>query len=341
MSHHKNRRLIKQQKFEDEKMEKLAGLSSKSDPKIRFEDEVTVKQPCVLNVEPIAENRITNEIAYSVKEDTGLVSENTESQKRRKFLALLLTSLITISSIYLFEIQSCLFSTSIRHLIIYQGSLCLTCFAYIYLMSTNFYWRRIFKLKETSSNTRIENYYFFNVFRCNQSRIINRSDENLENDELKDLMDITTPGLPSEFIHIKKTIFTLNHFVKSNFYLISLSLFTVNFWMLSSYINWYLVEVNIIVAQQLKISEWIENICAVLGGVATSVFFKTIIFDLFEINFDLNDLNIGDFSLDAFRKNSAQNKVLIYQDDSSQPIFDDDSDKLKSICLLFIKYLLN
>jgi len=336
MSHHKNQRMIKQQKYEEEKrQQQQQKLTSKSDPKIRFEDAVTGKQQsCVLSLEPITESEISKESGLSTKGDSSqlvsgstVVPKNIEKQRRHKFLALLLTSLVTISSVYLFEIQSCLFGTSLRNLIIYQVSLCLTCLVYLYLMSTKFYWIRVFRLRQSQTNARLENRYFFNLFRCNQTRIINRSDETMASDELKDLMDITPLGTPVEFIHVKKTIFTLNHIVKSNFYLISLSLFVVNFWMLGSYINWYLVEVKVILASQMWVSDWVGHVAAVAGGAGTGVFFKTVIFDLFEINFHLNDLNIGDFSMEAIRNSLNRNKV---SDDKSQPVFEDDAYRHKS-----------
>ena len=75
-----------------------------------------------------------------------------------------------------------------------------------------------------------------------------------------------------------------------------------------------------------------------------AVFFKTVLFDLFEMNFQLNDLNIGDFGLSE--KKMIDNRIygaalLLIDDGKSQPLFEDDQDRQKSIYrkMNFIKTL--
>lgn len=189
-------------------------------------------------------------------------------------------------------------------------------------MSTKIYWKKIFRLKFSQVNPHLENKNFYNIFSFNHMHIRKHSAEQTDSDELKDLMDTTGLNSGNEFIHVKKSIFGVNHTIRSNFYMITLSLLAINFWLLSNYVNWYFLEANIGVSDWMvlvlkRLPNLIEIGSAVLGGFGTTLFFKTVVFDLFEINCGLNDLNIGDFSSSIKKK--VETNLLLLIDDGKEP----------------------
>lgn len=265
---------------------------------------------------------IENSLDTTSKENP--CSKNFDRQKQQKFLALLFTSLITISSIYLFEIQSCLFRVDNFHLVTYQLSVFITSFCFLILMSTKSYWKKAYGMERRHSSAYLTNEYFFNIFYFNKIRIGGRSKEKSKEEELNDLLDITPhTATPIEYLNIKKSIFSPRRQIKSNFYMLFFSIFTINVWILGNYIYGYLINSKLLKPMDTgkAMPDLVQVILSVIGGFGTSIFFKIVIFDLFELNFSMNDLNIGDFSWNNSKKLDTS---ILLNDSKNQPVFEEE-----------------
>jgi hypothetical protein len=181
-------------------------------------------------------------------------SPKLKQQKQHKFIALLLITTLTISSIYVFEILSCLVRTNIIHLVTYQLSIILTCFGFMSIISSRFYWRRCKMTAnddQERSNQELENENFYNIFRVNTFKSPKKPPIT-EDDELKDLMDIANQKntCPAEFFSVKTTIFAKRS-INSSSLPISISLILINSWILSTYTYWYFETKNSLLSKQL------------------------------------------------------------------------------------------
>ena len=196
-------------------------------------------------------------------------------------------------------------------------------------MSTKSYWKKVYALERRNSSAYLTNEYFFNIFCFNKIRIGGKSREISKEEELNDLLDITTHTANStEYLNIKKSIFSPRRQIKSNFYMLFFSVFTINIWILGNYIYGYLIMANVIkpIYNFVAMPDIVQVILSVIGGFGTSLFFKIVIFDLFELNFRLDDLNVGDFSMNDTKKLDTS---ILLNESKSQPVFEEELMNLK------------
>ena len=93
----------------------------------------------------------------------------------------------------------------------------------------------------------------------------------------------------------QKYLLTLLHqsHLKSNFYMIIISVLLIHFWIISTYLFSYIISsssYSLMIARSkesqsaVNISTFIEMFLATIGGIGTALFFKNILLGLFEIS---------------------------------------------------------
>ena len=168
-----------------------------------------------------------------------------------------------------------------------------------------------------------DNVHFFNLFRVEASVEEDEANKSVEltvKNDLNDLMDLKpyanesdVARITSEFTQLKRTVLIANTNrpgkIKSSFYMTAISLILVNAWILASYLNGYLKSANVVT--NMFAYNATEIGIAVMGGFGASLFFKNIIFSLFELDSSLKDLQTGKF----FDREKSMSSSLISTSD--------------------------
>lgn len=195
----------------------------------------------------------------------------------------------------------------------------------------------------STRNQQLENENFYNIFHLNTFKTPKKLDnKSYEEDEIKDLMDIANvqqkSSSPADYFNIRTTIFAKSRVVRSNIFPILMALILINSWILSNYVYWYFQTKNSLLGKRLLemfkvMPNWFEVMTSVLGGFGTAVLIKLIIFDLFELNFNLNDLNIGFFVSNETRRQ------LVHWDVSKLTVLNVTDKQRKSILNIYQKII--
>ncbi len=121
-----------------------------------------------------------NIVIYN-KTNTPMLHEKSSLLKSGKFIALIFTSLIILSSIYLLEIFSCIIKQNHFNLMVFKLSSCLTSFSFVFMMGLKSSKNRNKKNKaaeeisSSSENDEFESFKYYNIF---QTRSVMLDNEN-------------------------------------------------------------------------------------------------------------------------------------------------------------------
>lgn len=189
MNHHKNQRLLKQQHFIKQNFSLLNTQNEQQDQTL---GSVTIQT----NVElPQSGLNITQPAEQKSNEKDFLQSKKSKSVSKT-FLALLITSMITVSSIYLLEIFSCIIRHNYTHLMFLKLSSCFFSFMFVISMASYHKLKPNIKEKNTLEKSPIANelihkklHYYYNIFLSKDYSILEGDcDEEDVEDEEKDLL---------------------------------------------------------------------------------------------------------------------------------------------------------
>ncbi len=187
------------------------------------------------------------------------------------FYAILMTSLIIYSSIYLLELINCLVRVDNTNLMIFKLSAFISCFVYVILIS--------FKSDQTDK-------YYYNIFYSGSNKIVSIDNNNNNNNN-----DDSQTQVNNTLIQTTSTSSKQSVKIKSNFYMILISLLLVYFWILNTYLFSYLFSTPESIGSiyfDFNQSKWIESITetisAIIGGFGIFLFAKNVILYLYEFN---------------------------------------------------------
>ena len=276
----------------------------------------------------------------------------------QRYLALIITSVITITSIHSLEILSCLIRRSNLHLISFKLSSCIVSFIFVLIMcfkneeklqshnqtlsETNEELKKVKRLKSNFYNL----FVYENIFnKENQIKeaikensihpLFGKANSNDDDEECAWTSE-KTESFSKLLSSSQKSIINFLHQskIKSNFYLIIISVLLIHFWIISTYLFNYIISsssYSSLLKSSYRDNESLESITnlieiflSTIGGVGTALFFRNILLGLFEISacnkvkrirrfieFNLNtpnsqnDINKGNFLFKNITENTA------------------------------------
>jgi hypothetical protein len=335
-NHHKNQRLIKQFKKQsyvgnaetgtkndpvlivnDQPKDALLNIMENKDSNNSNMDESTRLIANSTTVTTIANNSdqyLLGDGAKSleVQENDTEASKEHEKEKatvryieirRKKIAALVIISVITMASMHLCELFSCFIRKSLNGLLVVKASACLTSFVFVLAMSFS----RCVKDDSNSVNSkkmRSKTKCYYNIFCSYYKKNQSELDEDFINDsELQDICiekkDDSQTAQEKQEEEIKAMFkYVYKTRIKSNFYLILLSLLLINFWTISTYLFGFVFSASVHSSLNLQqqphhkakhsplylMQDAIELVSSFVGGIGLGLFFKQMVLALFEIS---------------------------------------------------------
>jgi len=303
MSHHVHQRLLKQQNnkckknadslsriketFESANLQpKIVDNEGKEILKVNATDLITIKlnDDLIQTEQMIQPNTDEQVFTYEYTEqvekpiDTKCTKSNSSKppkfnkyQRLKIFYAILVTSIITYSSVYLLEMITCLIKMDNTNLMMFKLSAFLLSFFYVLFIGSS------------CCHKDEQNKYFYNVFHSTTHNDCNKSINELQ--VANTLLDSDNSDYLSK--RNKNT-----YKIESNFYMILISLLLIYFWVLSTYLFSFLFSSSsslnasyLILTQHSNFPNIMETISAVIGGMGVALFFRNIILYLFEFDF--------------------------------------------------------
>ena len=278
----------------------------------------------------IVENKNADDINMKTSDINNNENDHTKRNKYLKFrikkiIALILISVITISSIHLLETISCFIKKSLNNLLMLKFSVSLTSFVFVVIMSLRRCCnnpKKVDNIDEEAMNIKYEPskelklriHSYYNIFssydytknedeedeennnimndsdnELNPNRKFNKNELNLQKDNENNINK--QKKREEEIKNAFKYIYQSK--IKSNFYLIMISILLINFWVISTYLFGFIFSAsshNVGLNQKIKksslflMSNSIEMATAFIGGMGIALFIKQIILALFEIS---------------------------------------------------------
>ena len=300
MSHHKNQRILKQKKHLRDHFDGQAD--NISDALIENSDEKDIKP----NNDLVQSNETLTSDNPSIKSNQNIIKKNRTCIKKR-LCVILIASLVSLSSIYLLEIISCIIRSSNLNLIIYKLSTCIGSFGLVIIMG--YQCGNIMKRNVAShlKNIRSSNEDFYTIFSFNSEekdkmekikfQIIQKSRSNLDDLEEGETQLINSSLLNKYGVEFNTEIAErkIPRPLRWNFYSMLLSILLINFWILSTYLVGYLFSSSSYFSENdsdLKTSSILEMLSAVVGGFGSALLLKNIIIALCEIDINVHKENL-------------------------------------------------